>query len=453
MVYDLLVIGGGSGGVRAARLAAEKGLNVAIVEKRHWGGTCVNLGCIPKKFMVLAAQFAKALPVAPSYGWRIKQPDHHWKILHANIQKETQRLAGMYKKRLADLGVKTVQGEAQFLSAKEVCVDEAIYQAKTILIATGSHPFIPAIPGKELALVSDDLFGLAAVPRSIIIIGGGYIALEFASILSALGVDVRLIYRAERPLKNFDAQLAAFLAHNLCVQQHPNTEVVAIRHHAQKRVSVQIRRIADQKTPAKSEELTADSVLFAAGRVANTQGLMVERAGISLTPSGAIAINTKFQSSVPHIFALGDVTETLRLTPVAIAEAEIFVKQRFEGQALSAKDLYTTTPSAVFCDPEIATIGLSQEQAEKQFGKENTVTLVKIVTPLKYSLMNSKKKAFIKIVYHQGNANVLGIHLACEHAAEIMQGFAVSYRRGVTLADLRATMAIHPTFAEELVTS
>ena len=450
MLYDLLVIGGGSGGVRAARLAAEKGLKVAIVEKQHWGGTCVNLGCIPKKFLVLAAQFANNLSVAKSYGWRIKQPSHDWKILRDSIHMETQRLAGMYEKRLADLGVKTLRGEAQFFAADQVRVAEEVYQAKTILIATGSRPFIPDILGKERALVSDDMFGLAAIPRSIVIIGGGYIALEFASILSAMGVDVRLIYRAARPIKNFDTRLAEFVARNLSVQQHPNMEVLSIQNHTKKRV--EIRRIADKKTPAKSEVLATDCVLFATGRVANTRGLMVEKAGISLAPSGAIHINEKFQTSIPHIFALGDVTDTLRLTPIAIAEAEIFVKQRFEGQAISAKDLYTTTPSAVFCNPEIATLGLSQEQAEKQYGQENIAILVKILTPLKYGLMADKKRSFIKVIYQKEDEKIHGIHLACEHAAEIMQGFAVSYRRGMTLADLRATTAIHPTFAEELVT-
>ncbi len=459
MQFDLLVIGGGSGGVRAARKAAEKGFKVAIAEKRHWGGTCVNAGCVPKKLLVIAAEFGDAT-LASSYGWESRDLRPNWSLLRDRITAKTRQLAGLYKKVLADAGVHTVEAEAQFLSDKEVLLDKKVCRAKTVLIATGGKPRIPEIPGHEFILTSDDMFRLERLPRSMVIVGGGYIALEFACILSALGIEVFLVYRAERLLTEFDAELSLFVAEQMPQKIHrlPNTNVLSVSRNGERGVKVQI----SQQTGAEAEtsagntnterSICADSVLFAIGRIPNTASLRLEKAGIALTDSGAIRVHTNFQTSVPNIFALGDVTDNLSLTPVAIAEAEIFVRQRFGKEKVSAGYIRTETASAVFCKPEVATLGLSAEQAESQHGTENVGSLMKNITSLRYSLAANPVRSFIKIVYHKKDHTVLGIHLAGEHVSEIMQGFAVVFGKGMRLEDLNKTIAIHPTLAEELVT-
>ena len=439
---DLLVIGAGSGGVRAGRLAANLGKRVIVVEQQYLGGTCVNVGCVPKKLFYYAAQLKDEFAVAESFGWNVQVEGFSWDRLRENKNREIERLNLIYKNILQNAGVTLLEGTARFVDHQRVDVGGQIIHAEKILIATGGISYRPDIPGGEFALVSDDVFSLSVLPEKIIIIGGGYIALEFASIFNALGVKTELDYRGPLFLKGLDDEIRCFVAEemrNKGVTLRFNSQIKTIEKidHGQKRVHYQDGGFH-----------VADQVLFAVGRLPNTAGLGLENTQVELAANGAIKVSENFQTSVPSIYALGDVIARTQLTPVALAEAGVFVDHLY-GQNRQKMN-YELIPTAVFSNPTLAMVGLTEEQARLQF-KHIDVYRSRF-RPMKHSLSSIESKIFMKMLVNSETDQVLGVHMVGEQAGEIIQGLAVALNAKATKAVFDATLGIHPTMAEEFVT-
>ena len=438
--WDLFVIGAGSGGVRAARMAAQQGARVAIAEYQALGGTCVNVGCVPKKLFVYAAEFAHELAAARHYGWQTTAPGFDWATLRDNKTREIERLNGIYQKLLENSGATILRGRASLIDAHTVALGDARHSARHILIATGGQPFVPEFPGREHVLCSDDMFYLPELPKRIAIVGGGYIAVEFAGICNGLGVETDLIYRGARLLRGFDAELGETLAKEMTKR--------GIRIH----LNAQVERIAQtddglRVTFKNGDDLAVDEVLYATGRRPNTAGLGLENTRVETDARGAIRIDDDFRTAEPSIHALGDVTGRIELTPVAIREAMVLTRNLFgEGGAQMS---YENIPSAVFSQPPIGTVGLSEEQARERFA--NVKIFRSEFRPLKATL-GGDDRVLIKLVIDADSDRVLGCHLLGDHAGEIIQGFAVAVQMGATKADFDRTIGIHPTVAEEFVT-
>ncbi len=445
--FDFLVIGGGSGGVRAARLAAQQGLKTAIIEKKHWGGTCVNLGCIPKKYMVLAADYRKDFYSAQDYGWRFNQPSFDWQTLRTQIHSETGRLQSIYQELLTEAGVELIEGEGHFLSPTQVQVGSSHYEAKRILLATGSRPFVPPIEGKEHGWVSDDIFSMPRLPKRMAILGGGYIALEFACILSSFGVRVTLIHRSSRLLRQIDEELAQFFTSEMSkeIRLLLNTQVAAIAKNRDLSYSLRLNSGTSQQV---------DAVLFALGRIPNSN-MGLDKTGVAVGERGEVLVDDYYGSSQPHIFAVGDLIAKKALTPVALAEASMVVASDFGARKIPVLN-YDEIPTAIFCRPELAMIGKSEAMA-RQTGEIEGTGEIEVYRssffPMKQMFAKDKerKRFFIKLLCERDRGKLLGIHLAGEGAAEIMQGFAAAYANGLTKRDLDRTISIHPTIAEELI--
>lgn len=438
--WDLFVIGAGSGGVRAARMAAQYGARVAIAEYQALGGTCVNVGCIPKKLFVYAAEFSHALAEARHYGWQTQSASFDWATLRDNKTREIERLNGIYQKLLETSGATILRGRASLIDAHTVAMGEARHRARHILIATGGEPFVPEFPGREHVLRSDDMFYLPELPKRIAIVGGGYIAVEFAGICNGLGVETHLLYRGERLLRGFDGELGETLAREMTkrgVQIHFNTQVERIE-----RGSDGLHIMIDN-----GDELTVGQVLYATGRQPNTAGLSLENTRVETDARGAICIDDGFRTAEPSIYALGDVTGRIELTPVAIREAMILTRNLFgeRGDRMN----YESIPSAVFGQPAIGTVGLSEEKARERF--PNVKIFRSEFRPLKATL-GGDDRVLIKLVLDADTDRVLGCHMLGDHAGEIIQGFAVAVQMGATKADFDRTIGIHPTAAEEFVT-
>jgi len=438
MDFDLFVIGGGSAGVRCARIAAGHGARVGVAESRFWGGTCVNIGCVPKKFMVMAAEYGAAAADARGFGWDIETRAHDWAALIANKDKEISRLNGIYKRLLDNAGAKIFEARASFIDAHTLDVGGQRVTAERIVIATGGHPTGLDIPGAEHAIVSDDVFSLPACPKRIAIIGSGYIAVEFAGVFAGLGAQTHLIYRQPFPLRGFDQDMREGLAEALAgngVHLHPATLPTAITEGG-KRVTL-----------ANGETLDVDLVFFATGRAANTRGLNLAAAGVATGTKGEIPVGDDFATNVPSIYALGDVTDQLNLTPVATAQghalADTLFGKRPRGVSLA------NVPSAVFSIPPLATVGLTEEEAAKRGGAK---VFVSRFTPMRHTLTGRVRKSIMKLVVDAATDKVLGAHMLGEDAPEIMQGLAVAMMAGATKADFDTTIGIHPTAAEEFVT-
>jgi len=438
--FDLIVIGAGSGGVRASRMAAKTGARVAVIEANALGGTCVNIGCVPKKLFYYGAEFSHAWVEAKGYGWDIKDPQFNWQTLRDNKTKEIERLNGVYQRILENVQVKIIHGFAKVVSAHEVAVGEKIYSAERILIATGNSPHRPSFPGAEHASVSDDMFYLKEFPERAVIIGGGYIACEFAGIFSGLGAKITQLYRGELFLRNFDNDVRHHVADqmrkHLDLQFH--TDVIKL----ERAKSGIIVHLNNEKT------LETDLVLFAAGRKPNTAQLGLAEVGVKLNDNGAVIVNDYWQTSVPSIYALGDVIDRFQLTPVALAEGMAFVKTVYENKPTKLD--YTLIPTAVFCDPNIGTVGLTEAQARKKY--QQVKIFKSKFKPLKQTLTERNVQVLVKIVVDGESDKVLGIHMVGDSAGEIIQGFAVALTLGVTKAQFDATIGIHPTTAEEFVT-
>ncbi len=440
--YDLFCIGGGSGGVRSSRISATYGARVAVAEEKYFGGTCVNVGCIPKKLFSYAAHFRDEFHDAAGFGWSGPEPEFHWPTLLENKNKEIARLNGIYESLLTKAGVAILKARATILDPHSVECGGKTYTAKHILVATGSWPTVPDIPGRELAITSNEAFFLPELPKSAIVVGGGYIAVEFASIFSGLGVKTTLVYRGKRVLRGFDADLGTRLAAEMTkkgVTIKFESDIAALEKKVDGTLAVTFR---------DGSHGEAGAVLFATGRVPNTKNLGLEKAGVELAPDGAIKVNEYLRSSVDSIHALGDVTNRINLTPVATAEGMALAKTLFRGEPTLMD--YHDIPTAIFAIPNVATVGLPEELA---IARGYTVDIYKTqFRSLKHTLSGSEEKTFMKLVVDAATQRVLGVHMMGAEAGEIIQGMAIALKCGATKVQFDSTIGIHPTAAEEFVT-
>jgi len=441
--YDLIVIGAGSGGVRLARMSASQGARVAVVESRYLGGTCVNVGCVPKKLFVYGSHVHDELQDAAGYGWDIPldQVSFDWPTLVANKNKEIERLNGIYGRMLENAGVTVIEGTATLSDPNTVVVGDRSYTANHITVATGSWPVIPEIPGKEHILTSNEMFYLPRLPKQAVVWGGGYIAVEFAGILAGLGVETTLIYRGELFLRGFDEDVRRF------ARQEMEKKGINLRF------GVNIDSVENQGAEYvlhlnNGETLNTGLVMAATGRRALVDGLGLEALGVELNKSGHVVVDDHFQTAVPSITALGDVIGTPQLTPVAIAQAMVLSRRLF-GDGQGEVD-YSVIPTAVFCQPNIGTVGLSEEEARKE-GRKLRVYRSEF-RPMKYTLSGRDERCLMKLIVDDESDKVLGAHMVGSDAGEIIQGLAVAIKAGATKAQFDATIGIHPTSAEEFVT-
>jgi glutathione reductase (NADPH) len=440
--YDLFTIGGGSGGVRASRVSAGYGARVAVAESGQFGGTCVNVGCIPKKLFTYAAHFREDFDVAAAFGWTGEAPRFDWPTLIANKDREIARLNGVYERVLTNAGVQIMRGHAKLLSPHEVEVNGRKYSAKHILIATGSWPVLPQVPGRELAISSNEAFHLERLPRRALVVGGGYIALEFASIFNGLGVKTTLSYRGRRLLRGFDAEIGERIAEEMAMKGmtlHFGGEPVALARQGDGSLEVSYSDGPHQST---------DLVLFATGRRPNTAGLGLEALGVKLAADGAVVVDRYSKSTLDSIHAIGDVTNRINLTPVATAEAMWLARTLFRGEPTAID--HEQVPTAVFSNPSIATVGLSEEAARERFPAVDVYKAS--FRALRLTLTEKKERTFMKLVVDRASQRVVGAHMIGDHAAEIIQGVAIAVKLGATKAQFDATIGIHPTAAEEFVT-
>ncbi len=443
---DLIVVGAGSGGVRAARMAADRGARVAVIEAGATGGTCVNVGCIPKKLYSHAAHYAQSFIESEGYGWRGEAPVLDWAVLKARRAAEIQRLNAVYEQLLAASGVRLVRGRARMVSPQAVEVSLAgggvdVLEARHVLIATGSMPMRSDLPGGERAVVSDAMFDLPQRPRHLVVVGGGYIACEMASIFHGLGAQVTQLVRGEALLRGFDAEAAAFLAAEM------GKKGVQIRFGRRARaIEATPQGLSVQLDDGGAIE--ADTVLMATGRAPNTAGLGLQEVGVRLSARGAVEVDALGRSNLPTVHAVGDVTDGPQLTPVALAQAMVVVDRLF-GHGDRRFDP-ALVPTAVFTDPGVGTIGLSEEAARARHGR------VKVFRsdfrPLRHTLSGSSERCLVKLVVDAQSDRVLGLHMVGAEAGEVVQGFAVAIGMGATKAQFDATIGIHPTLAEEFVT-
>ncbi|HET9902356.1 MAG TPA: glutathione-disulfide reductase [Xanthobacteraceae bacterium] len=441
---DLFVIGGGSGGVRAARIAAGYGARVMVAEEYRMGGTCVIRGCVPKKLFVYASRFSQDFEDAAGYGWSLSKPSFDWRTLVANKDREIARLETAYTANLENAGVVIAKSRAVIEDAHTVhllATGERV-RAGHILIATGGSPYPgPSIPGIEHVISSNEAFHLPELPRRVLIQGGGYIAVEFACIFAGLGSEVTLIYRGEKILRGFDDD----------VRTHVQDEMMARGIDVQcSRTVTHVFKNSDHyvATLSKGSVVAADKVMFATGRRPNIAGLGLERAGVRIAENGGIAVDAYSQTSVPNIYAVGDVTNRVNLTPVAIREGHAFADTVFGGKPTRVD--HTKVPTAVFSEPEVGAIGLTEAQAREQLAQ------VKIFRsafrPMKVTMTGRATRALLKLVVDGQTDRVVGCHIVGPDAGELIQLVGIAVTMGATKADFDATMAVHPTAAEELVT-
>ncbi|MBP5857626.1 glutathione-disulfide reductase [Marivibrio halodurans] len=440
--YDLFVIGAGSGGVRAARMASTNGAKVAIAEERHLGGTCVNIGCVPKKLFTYAAHVEEEIEDAAGYGWTVGERSFDWPTLRDNKTKEIERLNGIYGKLLSNAGVTLYESRAVLRDAHTVDVGGEAVTAERILIAVGGHPNRPSEPGAEYGVVSDDMFYLDTLPRRAVVVGGGYIAVEFAGILNGLGVETVQLYRGELFMRGFDDEVRGHLAGEIRkkgIDLRFKTEVEKTEKQADGSL---LLHLSDGST------LETDLVLYAIGRSPKVEGLGLEAAGVKTKPNGAIVVDADYRTNVPSIYAIGDVTDRIQLTPVALGEGMVFAYNTYNGE--SRKMDYRDVPSAVFSAPPIGTVGLTEAEAVAQYGEIDVYRAE--FRPMKHTLSGNEERALMKLLVDVASNRVVGLHMVGPDAGEIAQGFAVAFRAGATKADFDATVGIHPTSAEEFVT-
>ncbi|MBL3563844.1 glutathione-disulfide reductase [Rhodovulum sulfidophilum] len=440
--YDLFVIGGGSGGVRAARLAAsEAGARVGLAEEYRMGGTCVIRGCVPKKLMVYASGFAHAVEDARAYGWQVHGGEFDWSLFKARLDDELTRLEGVYRGNLERAGVEIFDSRAVLTDPHTVrLADGTEKTARHILIATGGRPFVPEFPGSELAITSNDVFLFESLPKRILIVGGGYIACEFACILNGLGVEVTQFYRGAQILRGFDDEARGHIAGAMCAQG------------VDLRVGCNVQRIDRVEDglwvkATDGGDAVFDAVLFATGRRPNTDGMGLEEAGIALGANGAVAVDEWSQSSVPSVYAVGDVTDRIALTPVAIREGAAFVETVFKGNPTRAD--HDLVPGAVFTRPEYGSVGLTEEEARGRGPIEVYSTAFR---PMQSGFAGRPDRVMMKLVVAAESRKVLGCHIVADQAGEMIQLAAVAIKMGATKEDFDRTVAVHPTMAEELVT-
>jgi glutathione reductase (NADPH) len=440
--YDLVVIGGGSGGVRAARIAAGHGAKVAICEEFRYGGTCVIRGCVPKKMLVYASHFHEEFADSQHYGWDTQVNNFSWQTLISNKDKEINRLNGIYESLLKNAGVDVLHGRGVLLDKHTVQVGDARLSAKTILIATGGTPYIPVAPGIEHCITSNEAFHLEEMPKSVLVAGGGYIAVEFAGIFNGLGAKVDLLYRSEQILRGFDDDIRAF-----ATQEYAKKGVNIITNSIIE--SVQLEEDGSKTVKLNGgESANYDCVLLAIGRLPNTDGLGLETAGVELGSKGEILVNEASQTNVDNIYAVGDVTDRIALTPVATMEGHAFADSLF-GAKPRLPD-HANVPSAVFSQPPIASVGLSEADARAKYN--DIKTFRSEFRTLKHSITDNQERTLMKLVVDAKSDKVVGAHMMGDQAAEIMQGIAIAIKAGASKADFDATVGIHPSSAEEFCT-
>lgn len=444
--YDLFVIGAGSGGVRASRVAASKGYKVAVAEGSALGGTCVNIGCVPKKLFVYGSEFGHGFDEAAGFGWSHQGVEFNWSVLRDNKTKEIQRLNGIYGNLLSNAGVELISGYASFVDAHTVMVDGKTYTAERILIAVGAKPFIPEFKGSDLVVSSNEMFFLEALPKKALVVGGGYIAVEFAGILNGLGVDTSLAYRGDQLLRGFDQDVRDFASEEYKksgIDVRLNTDVDFIE-------------LADASNPQGARTVHFKNghveefglILYATGRVPNVASLSLEKAGVETGKNGAVIVDKNFTTSAQSVFALGDVTDRVQLTPVAIKEAMALIAYWFEGKEVTFD--YDNIPTAVFSQPAIGTVGLTEQEAEKR-GMDFRVYQTDF-RPMKHTLSGGTSRSLMKLLVNNADDKVIGAHMVGDYAGEIIQGLGIAIKAGATKADFDDTVGVHPTSAEEFVT-
>ncbi|MEC7763918.1 MAG: glutathione-disulfide reductase [Pseudomonadota bacterium] len=439
--YDLFVIGGGSGGVRAGRVAAESGAKVALAEEFRMGGTCVIRGCVPKKLMVFASKFGPAAAEARDWGWDMGDGTFDWSKFRPNLHAELTRLENIYRTNLARPGTDIYDARAVVKDAHTVELSNGqSYTAKHILVATGGRPFIPDLPGAEMGITSNEIFNLDRLPQKILILGGGYIACEFACILNGLGVEVTQWHRGPQVLRGFDDEVRGHIA-ELMLGQGVDLRVGVSPRALERCDDGRIRVIGSDEHKA-----VVDEVLWATGRVPNSDGLGLAELGVEIGARGEVVVDDYSQTAVPSIYAIGDVTDRINLTPVAIREGAAFVETVFKGNP--TKPDHALVASAVFTQPEYGTVGMTEEDARAQ---EKVDVYTAAFRPMQKSFIDRQEKALFKLVVSQETQRVLGCHIVADGAGEMIQLAAVAVKMGATKADFDAAVAVHPTMAEEIV--
>ena len=439
--YDLFVLGAGSGGVRAARVSATLGAKVAIAEERYLGGTCVNVGCVPKKLFVYGAHFGEDFADARNFGWRSEASAFDWATLRDNKTREIERLCGVYRRLLEDAGVAVFDARATLVDAHTIRVGGDIVTAGNILVATGSWPRVPKFPGSDLVVTSNEIFHLPEFPRRALVLGGGYIAVEFAGIFAGLGAYTTLAYRGELLLRGFDGGVRRHVVEEM------RARGVQLRMPAQ---IASVERVGEARrcTFADGTAVEADLVLAATGRAPASGGMGLETVGVHRAANGAVVVDDEYRTDVPHILAIGDVIDRAQLTPVAIAEGMAVANNLFgEG---GGRVHYETIPTAVFCQPNIGAVGPTEEEARRRW--PNLRVYESMFRPLKHTVSGRAERSLMKLLVDGDSDRVVAAHMCGADAGEIIQGVAVAINAGATKADFDSTIAIHPTAAEEFVT-
>jgi glutathione reductase (NADPH) len=441
--FDLFVIGAGSGGVRAARFSAGFGARVAVAESRYLGGTCVNVGCVPKKLLVYGAHFSEDFEQAKSFGWTAGEADFDWPTLIGNKNREISRLNGIYRNLLGNSGVTLMEGHARLRGPHEVEINGQVHTAEHIMIATGGWPQVPEIPGREHAITSNEVFFLEQMPKRVVVVGGGYIAVEFASIFNGLGAEVSLMYRGELFLRGFDATVRTHL------HQELSKHGIDIRFKTE---IASIEKLADgtlQLTLNDGSSVNTDCVFYATGRRPMLDDLGMETVNVELDDKGFVKVDDNYQTSEPSIIAVGDVIGRVQLTPVALAEGMAVARRLFKPEQYRSVD-YRHIPTAVFSLPNIGTVGLTEEEA-KQDGFDVQV-FESTFRPMKLTLTDNQERTLMKLVVDKKTDRVLGCHMVGPDAGEIVQSLAIALKAGATKQIFDDTMGVHPTAAEEFVT-
>jgi glutathione reductase (NADPH) len=439
--YDLFTIGAGSGGVRASRVSASYGAKVAVAEERYLGGTCVNVGCIPKKLLVYAAHFSEDFEDAAAYGWTVGEQRLDWAKLIANKNAEIDRLNGVYRRLLQGSGVTIIESRAEVVDPHTVIVDGKKITAKYILIAVGGWPAVPEFPGSEHAITSNEIFFLPALPRKVIIVGGGYIGVEFAGIFHGLGVEVTQLYWEALFLRGFDDDCRKSLADEM------RKKGIDLRFNANIE-KIEKRAAALRATLNGNATIEADQILYATGRVPNTNCLGLENVDVRIKPGGGVVVDDYSKTNVDSIYAIGDCTDRMMLTPVAIAEGQAVAETLFNNNP--TKPNYINVPSVVFSNPNVGTVGLNETKARERY--RNIDVYKTNFRPLKHTLTGRDERTMMKIIVDHETDKVVGCHMVGSDAGEIIQGLAVAMNCGATKAQFDATIGIHPTAAEEFVT-
>ena len=441
--YDFFVIGAGSGGVRASRIAAQYGVKVAIAEDLYLGGTCVNVGCVPKKLFVYGSHFSEEFHAARNYGWSVSDGQFDWPTLRDNKTKEIERLNGIYKNMLNNAGVEILDGRATLVDAHSVAVNGKVYSAERILIAVGGWPYIPDIPGKEHIISSNEVFYLPVFPKRVLIVGGGYIAVEFAGIFNGLGAETHQIYRGPLFLRGFDDDVRTFVADEM-QKKGVNLHFNSCLERIEKNEDGSLLAVTDS-----GANFEVDAVMYNTGRLPKTDNLGLENTHVRLDDQGAIIVNEDFQTDEASIYAVGDVINRVQLTPVALAEGMALARNLYSGQPQYRVD-YQFIPTAVFSQPNIATVGYSEIEAKEKFGAIDVYT--SNFKHMKHTLSGLDERTFMKLIVDRDSDRVVGCHMVGADAGEIIQGLAIAIRAGATKADFDSTIGIHPTAAEEFVT-